>query len=215
MKKAACLVLLTLPIVADANMGLPMVAVFLPPMWLALLAIVAIESFVFTRVCGVGFAKSLRPVAWGNLASTILGIPIVWSLLAATELVCCGTAKGLGTSAAKIYAVTVQAPWLIPYESEFHWMIPAAVASLFVPFFIASVVIEAPFNVRSFADIPKDKVWKATAAANLGSYVGLGLITAVFLAAEGHRGFLSEFFDPIVEWLVGTVFAVASMLGSG
>ncbi len=38
----------------------------------------------------------------------------------------------------KVIAVTWQAPWLIPYESDFHWMMPVAGLVLLIPFFFVS-----------------------------------------------------------------------------
>jgi hypothetical protein len=53
-----------------------------------------------------------------------------------------GSAHGLRTLSAKLLAVTWQSPWLIPYEDDLVWMVPAAALCLLVPFFFASVYIE-------------------------------------------------------------------------
>src|SRR5688500_6817734 len=107
MKKLLLVTLAVLPPTASANIGMPMVAIFLPPMWLGLIAIIAVEALILARVVGTTFRHVLLPVTVGNIVSTIIGIPFVWFLLAITEAVCCGTAKGLATVGAKIYAVTV------------------------------------------------------------------------------------------------------------
>ena len=46
-----------------------------------------------------------------------------------------GRAFGIDSSWQRVFAVTVQAAWLIPYESELNWMVPLAAIVLLVPFF--------------------------------------------------------------------------------
>src|SRR5439155_11355304 len=103
------------PTIARADMGLPLVAVILPPLWLALVPIILVEGVVLRRLTSAPFSKALASASLGNVVSTLIGIPIAWVALATLELVCCGEAKGVATVSAKLYAVTVQAPWLVPY----------------------------------------------------------------------------------------------------
>jgi hypothetical protein len=42
----------------------------------------------------------------------------------------------------RLAAVTLQAPWLIPYRDQAEWMVPAASLVLVVPFYAASVLAE-------------------------------------------------------------------------
>ena len=46
-----------------------------------------------------------------------------------------GSAMGMDSPVKLLAAVTVQAAWLIPYESHLHWMIPAAATTLLIPSF--------------------------------------------------------------------------------
>ena len=62
--------------------------------------------------------------------------------LAVIELVLFGGAAGMDTGLQRVYAVTVQAPWLIPYDDAFWWMVPTSVAVLTVPFCAMSVALE-------------------------------------------------------------------------
>ena len=146
------------PTIARADMGLPLVAVILPPLWLA---------------------------------------------LATLELVCCGEAKRVATVSAKLYAVTVQAPWLVPYEDQFWWMIPAALIVFAVPCYLISVLIEAPVN-RAFLGVePRRPMLRATAMANVASYVALGLLIWPTSKLPDH---IQGGFRPLVEWLVEATF---------
>ena len=214
MRRLGALFLLAVPATASANIGLPMVALFLPPMWLALVAIIAVESLIMARLCGTSFRKVVIPVTYGNAVSTIIGIPLVWFLLAVAELVCCGTAKGLSTFGARVYAVTVQAPWLIPYEDNFYWMIPAALSALLIPFLAASVAIEAPFNKRFLSGATSANIWRATTFANLGSYACLAALMVLYVSLGERLDNIGKVFTPLIEWVVGAVFAVAAMFSS-
>lgn len=148
----------------------------LPPMWLAFIPIVLLEALVLAKLLALSFGRAVIPALFSNLASTLIGVPLVWLVLAVLEMICCGDAKGLTTFGAKLYAVTVQAPWLIPYEQDLPWMVPCALAVIAIPCFVASVVIEAPINkhLLRYADrrslVPAardfDCVWSATIAAS-------------------------------------------------
>jgi hypothetical protein len=138
----------------------------------------------------------------------------MWLLLATTELVCCGEARGLSTPGAKLYAVTIQAPWLIPYERDFHWMIPAALLVFAVPCYALSVLIEAPFNVMAFRTTPKKLVWRATAAANLASYLCLSLLIWLEMSFLRNINFGSAFFEPIINWFLEFVFRIAGSIAA-
>jgi hypothetical protein len=194
---------------ANADVGLPLVAAFLPPMWIAFVPIVIVEAVAVSRLLAVPFGLSVLSTFLGNLASTLIGIPVTWLVLAVLELLCCGSANGLSTFASKLYAVTVQAPWLIPYEQDFWWMIPCALAVMAVPFFIASVLIEAPINRLLLKDAPTRTLWRATALANLASYAVLGLLLwPAWKVADHFQGF----FGPITEWFAELTFKVAGAL---
>src|SRR5688500_6765144 len=77
------------PSPVSANIGLPMIAVFLPPLWIALVPIVLVESVVVSRGTGAPFQRSLGAVALANIVSTVIGVPLMWFVLATIELICC------------------------------------------------------------------------------------------------------------------------------
>jgi hypothetical protein len=135
-------------------------------------------------------------------------------LLATLELICCGGALGLSNVWTKFYAVTVQAPWLIPYESEFGWMIPAALCTLALIFVVMSVAVEAPIVAR-LTKVPLAQVWRSMWLANIASYAALGLAglaIAIFgLKLDGlHQAFL-----PLSEAMVEGVFSIATLFVRG
>jgi len=199
--------------IAHADIGVPMVALFLPPMWLSLAPVILLEAWILKRLLSVDARAALTASAIGNIATTIVGVPLVWVALAIAELACCGDAGGLATVWRKIYAVTVQAPWLIPYEKDLDWMIPSAMAVLAVPFFLATVAMEGLINRRLLPREDRGKVWRATWIANAASYVMLLLLAWPAFVVAGKLP--AGVFRPLLNWFVEVVFTVARHLLGG
>lgn len=173
---------------ALADAGVPMLIIVWPASWMLLFAIIPVESFVAHRLLHIGWKKSFLAVTVANLASTLLGIPITWLLLVGLQMVLGGGgAYGLETDMNKILAVTLQSPWLIPYEQDLSWMIPAAAAVLCVPFLFMSVVVEY-FVVRRF--IAREDwrlVWRWSWIANAITY-GLIISGILVVLVNVHLG---------------------------
>ena len=61
-----------------ANIGLPMVAVYLPFAWFALVPIIFIEAGYGARRYHLSFRRALLAQAIANSFSTVIGIPMTW-----------------------------------------------------------------------------------------------------------------------------------------
>jgi hypothetical protein len=183
-------------------------------MWLGLVPIVLLEGALISRSKAIPYKTSVASTAVANIASTIFGVPLLWFILATVELVCCGSARGLGTASAKLYAVTVQAPWLIPYESEFGWMIPAALFTLALIFLVMSVAVEAPI-VSFLTRVPMRQIWRPMWFANLASYAALAVAGAAIAFSGAKLDSLQRVFMPLSEALMQGVFSVASVFVRG
>ena len=168
---------------AFANMGVPMVAVFLPPLWLALLPVIVVESWVLVRLLALSPMQAAKGAVVGNVLSTLAGVPLMWIALAAVQLSFAGDAIGLATLGARVYAVTVQAPWLIPYEDDLAWMIPVALSVLAVPAYVISVFIEWGALLPFVSPSSRARALRAVAIANVLSYA---LLAVLFLAAAAR-----------------------------
>jgi len=179
-----------------------MVAIFLPPMWLSLVPVVLLEAWILRRMLSLPIGTALRSSTIGNVLTTIIGVPLVWLALAFLEGTCCGGAAGLTTFGQKVYAVTIQSPWLIPYEKDLSWMIPAAMAVLVIPFFIVTVAIEGFVNRRVLANADPKRVWKATWVANAWSYLLIVMLAWPAFLIAGKMGRWV-----IIDWFIGAVFA--------
>lgn len=137
---------------AKADAGVPMLAIIWPASWFLLLAIIPIEALIAVRILKTGWKRNLIMVSVANAFSTLLGIPVTWILLVLCQMFSGGGgAYGLGTNETRLLAVTLQSPWLIPYEADLNWMIPAATAVLCVPFFFMSVFVEE-ISARRFVE---------------------------------------------------------------
>ena len=86
-----------------------------------------------------------------------------------------GRALGIDTPIQKLGAVTLQAAWLVPYETHLRWMIPAAATVLLVPCFLMSLLIERWVLVRCWAEKDRSAVFSTVLHANVWSYLFLFL----------------------------------------
>jgi len=175
---ALSIVALVSPCAASADAGVPMLALVWPASWVLFVPVVALEAWFARKIPGMPFKRCALASAAANAVSTLVGIPLVWVLLLVADFGLGGSsAHGTDTLWLRMYAVTVQAPWLIPYESELTWMVPAAAIVLLVPFFFASVFIERAVFLR-FCESQSDLVRRWSWRANLASY---GLLLAVLV----------------------------------
>lgn len=197
------------PLPAIANIGVPMVAVFLPPLWLSLVPVIAIEAWVVTRLLDLSAKKSVTGVALGNVLSTLVGIPLMWLVLATVQGVFAGGARGLATAGQKIYAVTVQAPWLIPYEEDLGWMIPLALVVLALPAYLLSVLIEWRALLPFVEASNRHRALHAVSLANAASYVLLALLFVGVLRFGNLVNPLFAMFEGIIGWFIESVFTAA------
>jgi len=199
------------PARAFADIGLPMVAVYLPPAWLALIPIIIVEAGFGVWGFKVPAKRALIAQAAANCVSTLIGLPIAWIILALIEVTFFGSAAGLDSPLRRAYAVTVQSPWLIPYEREFWWMIPVSVGVLTIPFYVMSVVSEYVVVRRCVSDLTRTAIWSWVWKANLLSYGFLLLIMAAAQLWPKAFQWLFAPMYPVSEALVIAVFWLASL----
>lgn len=160
-----------------ANAGVPMLFLHIPAILVALLPIIVVETYVAHRLLGRSMKKSLGPISVANVASMLLGFPLLWFLGVLVQMLL-GGGGGLGVQTwwQKLYAVTIQAPWLIPYESDLYWMIPAAALVMLIPAFFLSVWLERLVLQRFWKEEPKDALRRFSFRAHCASYVILILL---------------------------------------
>jgi hypothetical protein len=162
-----------------ADIGVPMLYLQLPLLTIVLLPVIALETLVLQRRLRLPVGRALVGATLANLASTFVGFPLAWSALFLLQLVTGGLRSwGLGNPALRVAAVTWQAPWLVPYDDDLYWMIPAASLTLLVPCFPVSAWMEGRLLRWLWADanVKPAQIGSAVWLANGVSY---GLLFAL------------------------------------
>ena len=160
-----------------------------PAMLYALVPVIAVEILVARKFMRLEPRRSMKAIVIANLASTLLGFPLLWILLAGIEFFSGGgSALGLQSFWGRVYAVTVQAPWLIPYEEDLKWMIPVAAAYLLIPAFFVSVFIERWICRMFWQDQEKDEIRRFSWMAHFASYTVIMVIAAIYYGIILRKG---------------------------
>ena len=168
----ALCIFLCVPSVASANAGVPMIFLAMPVLGFSIIPIIVIEAIFLSKKLGLASPSAFKTTTISNLVSTIVGIPLTWILLVLIQMLAGGGgAYGLDTTLGKVLSVTLQAAWLIPYESDLHWMIPVAGLVLLVPFFFASWWSEYFVTKKMLKDHSAQRVKIAVRNANILTYV--------------------------------------------
>jgi len=151
---------------AHANVGLPMIAVVWPLMMLALLPIIAVETYVICTRLALSVWHAATVAAVANAFSTIIGIPITWFLL--------------------LFAPVIQrSAWLLPHQEEYEgqndWVAATSALALLVPFLFASWLIECRIAVGMMPWLDAGRVSAAFFAGNVITY---GCLAAFILGVS-------------------------------
>ena len=190
-----------------ANIGVPMIGIYWPPAWLALIPVIAIEAWWARRQLGNAWGKAVWSTGIANAVSTLIGIPLIWFLWVAVGYRFFGTAIGLNNPAEGLYAVTVQAAWLMPYETNLWWMVPSAAFAMTAVFCLASIFIEwlimKLFQPKADRIALRQWAWKG----NLCSYTVVFAFVIVFLYVP--RTSLDQAAEEPITFLIDLVFRTA------
>ncbi|HYF35703.1 MAG TPA: hypothetical protein VD994_10465, partial [Prosthecobacter sp.] len=134
--------------------GVPMLAVQLPMMVMALPVVIAVEAALCRRWLGVTWRQAWAGAAAANGVSTLAGFPLAWGAMVALQLAADGGAFSTWPEPwFSVYSVTVQAAWLLPHEGKLYWMIPAALLVLLIPSFFVTVWMEIVMYGRMFKEV--------------------------------------------------------------
>ena len=167
------------PLFADS--GVPMLTWHMLAILTALVPIILIEAYSAKRLLGVTLGKAIVPVSASNFTSMFVVFPALWALwLAVQMLVGGGAAHSLGTWWKKLYAVTVQAPWLVHSGRDLFWMVPAAALVMLVPAFFLSVWSERLVLQWFWKNEDQGRLKKFSFMAHVPSYAMLAFFWFVF-----------------------------------
>jgi hypothetical protein len=175
-----------------ANIGLPMVAVYLPFAWFALVPIILIEAGYGTRYYHVSFRRALLAQAIANGFSTVIGIPLSWFAIVLVQVAI--APGGIGPA------------WLAPDPS--WWSIAIAVAVLTVVFYFMSIAIEGFVVKRLFRDLPRQTIRRWIIRSNGITYALLLTLLSAGLLAPKVSAPMVDLMQPVNERIVDGVFWV-------
>jgi len=183
------------PALADA--GLPMLMIVWPGLIIALIPIVALESYCLRSMLKLPFIKSLKLMTIANLESTIIGIPVTWVLLVFIEIIVSFAGVTIFKSVTEIpevlsyiFIITLGAPWIAPFtETQAYWIIPAASLFLLIPFYFVTWYVEYRCLKKRIKKTKPAALSRVVRNINLISYGLLGII--------------------VLGWLVFSIFGVA------
>lgn len=172
-------VVLLFPSLAYADAALPLIFLTLPGMALALVPVIAVESYVLFTVVGLfpyGFCSgncSWVVIFVANVVSTLIGIPVTWLLLGPLAKFPQHRIPGV--------------LWFMPLDGVKYpkdWMVPAACLLLLVPYFFVSWFIEYKVAIHMREWLDPQKVVYGMFVANLVSYLMLASIVLGWLIGE-------------------------------
>jgi hypothetical protein len=174
-----------------ANTGVPMLFVQMPLLLITLPVIIAVEAVLCRRWLAVSWRQAWKSAGIANVVSTVVGFPILWIPLVIIEIaVGAGRAPKLPEPWFSVYTVTVQAPWLFPFEQRLYWMIPTACMVLLIPAFFVTVLIERRIYRTSLGESRgRMSVIRATWSMHLVTYALLLVVCLCLLgsALASHK----------------------------
>jgi hypothetical protein len=196
-----------------ANIGLPIVAVYLPPAWLALVPIIFVESGYGAWRYRFSFGRTLAAQAIANCISTLIGIPITWLVLVVLEFIAVDRgARFLPKPLLSVLTPVLGAAWLAPVPNQGSWIVLSAVLTLTIVFYLMSVVTEGFVVVRFFRDVPRKTIRGWMVQANGISYALLLLLIFGALFVPNLSEPAVRFMQPVNETMVDVVFLVVDQV---
>jgi uncharacterized protein len=175
-----------------ANIGLPMVAVYLPFAWFALVPIIFIEAGYGARRYQLSLRRALMAQAIANGFSTVIGIPMTWFAIVLVQIAI--APGGLGPA------------WLAPDPS--WWSIALAVAVLTVVFYFMSVATEGFVVTRFFREVPRQTIRRWIIQSNAITYVLLLALLSAGLLAPKVSAPMVNVMQPVNDRIVSGLFWV-------
>ena len=141
--------------VANADVGIPMLAAMWPIFWLAIVPVILLENWFLAAGLGVSYGSTVWVTAKANCLSTGLGIPIAWILMFVLQggfQYVFPADSELGSSALRSTLIGRFSPfgsaWIRTGQGGAY---EAAFLALAVPFFLASSAVELAYLRTRFS----------------------------------------------------------------
>jgi hypothetical protein len=180
---------------ALANAGTPMLALAWPAYWIALLPMIVVQALILRRLLKINWPRALKVTTFGTLWSTFLGVPMVWFMLLAVELLVGVVMGALHASRSWDYILfPLMAAWLGPTQNA--WVVYAAFAVLAVPFCAVAILIEGRVAAVMLVELPTNQVRAAIWRATMWSYVLVVACALVYPLFMGSGTATKSSFNP-------------------
>jgi hypothetical protein len=197
-----------------ANMGLPMVALFLPSAWFALAPIIFIESAYGVWRFGTAPSRTGVAVTAANCISTLIGLPATWAALALGQLFLFARLPDFAMELPLVPLTVIGAAWLGPGAEQSPWMVPLAAIVLAIPFYLMSVLCEGFVVRRLMPDLPRGTVRSWMLGANAASYSFLLVVTLTGWMWPRPFESMAKAIFPVTSRLVESVLRLAAVFQS-
>jgi len=171
------------------NAGIPMIGIW-PFSWFALAPVIWLEWLIVRRRPPLGGAPVGKAIAWANVASSIIGVPIAWFswLFLEEALLEDLVPHPITTRSDQVLDAIFNAAWLTPYDDgRLRWMVPTAMCVLFVPCFCVSVLMEHWVCRAFWKGVPPRETMRAVVRMNLVSYAFLVLVVVGLAMLPGVK----------------------------
>jgi len=188
-KLSGVLLIITMPVGAYANAGVPMIFISYPLMLCSLLPVIIIETIIFSKITEISYEKSIRSSGISNSVSTLAGFPLAWLFLLFIEIVTTGGRCGPGFDTARnsMITVIVEAAWICPWDEQLYWMIPSAFIISLIVAFLISILIEYLINKKIYKEYDRKVIRRATVYSNIFSYGFLLIISIAYLVNSLYK----------------------------
>jgi hypothetical protein len=184
----SALLLCLVPSIAWADTGLPMIVFLWPLCLIALVPVILLEAMLIFEWTGRAIKpqKIIAKVAYANLFSTILGIPLAWGLVFIVQL--CVQLVRVYTKipvermpeTMQHLVLSVTMPAWLPYLGDAPFWIPnVALFVLLVPAYLVTWRMEYLMLRKILHDIPVESLRVLVRNVNRITYVMLGLVVVV------------------------------------
>lgn len=169
-------ILVTLPFINHANVGIPIIMLTFPLMGLALIPIIFIEALVYKSSLELKYKQAFVFSFSSNMLSTLIGIPLAWVLSIIFEIIF------------EIIATFLNLPFFWTFYSFlFHGLdprlLPYAIITQLIFAFFVSVYFEygviKGLYLEKYGYIQKSKLKRSVWKANGLSYLILIVIFAI------------------------------------
>jgi hypothetical protein len=194
-----------------ADVGLPMLAYYLPPAWLLMVPVIGVEALVAIWWFAIPARLAIRGATIANVLSTLIGVPLAWSLATALELRLFAPGWN-GRHPSCAVQATAQALWILPPIRACSWVFPVAAVVASAVFYALSVGIEGLIFARVAPALSARSRWCWSLWGNAASYTLL--ILAIWPLQMPAFEWVWDAFNRFAELFIAVALFLGGLVGA-